>query len=355
MTAKKRDRKIRFKCPTLKETAMYHYLKLEIFIPKTHIVRLASALREADAGHIGNYDSCLSVSPVESSWRPLEGTKPYRGTQGKVCTAPEIKAEVTIRSSQLDEVLDVIRSVHPYEEPVVNVLPLFGTMQESEKVLVLCGDRWHPAEVVEKGLASFPEQGYEFEIVKDAKDILTPDMLSRYRNIMICKSNEIDSGNAKPWFEEGVTEVTPAHFVKFAEEGGNLTVIHSGAAFFKNAVAPDPRFTAPNEAYMKMTGCEFLSHPLRCSVTYKVTDRKHPLTQGVEDFTERDEHYQVDFFAEDARILMKSYSADGKIMPAVWERKVGTGHLVVILPGHTLRVWQNVNFQRLVCNALNYK
>ena len=53
-------------------------LKLEIFIPETHLGALKAVLREVDAGHIGNYDCCLSYSQVMSTWRPLAGTDPYR-------------------------------------------------------------------------------------------------------------------------------------------------------------------------------------------------------------------------------------------------------------------------------------
>ena len=45
------------------------------------------------------------------------------------------------------------------------------------KILVLCDDKWHPAEVVEKGMAFLTEEGFELDFVKDAKDILTPEML----------------------------------------------------------------------------------------------------------------------------------------------------------------------------------
>ena len=34
--------------------------KLEIFIPETHLKALQKALQDVDAGHIGNYDSCMS-------------------------------------------------------------------------------------------------------------------------------------------------------------------------------------------------------------------------------------------------------------------------------------------------------
>jgi len=51
----------------------FKYCKLEIFIPETHLPALQKTLQEVDAGHIGNYDSCMSSSEVIGYWRPLEG------------------------------------------------------------------------------------------------------------------------------------------------------------------------------------------------------------------------------------------------------------------------------------------
>lgn len=105
----------------------FAYCKLEIFIPETHLAALQEALQEADAGHIGRYDCCLSYAPVTGCWRPLAGTSPYRGEPGALCTAPELKVEVTCRTAQVEETLAAIRRVHPYEEPVINVIPLYRT------------------------------------------------------------------------------------------------------------------------------------------------------------------------------------------------------------------------------------
>lgn len=105
----------------------FAFLKLEIFIPESHFPSLQKALQAVDAGHIGQYDSCLSYSRVTGTWRALEGTHPYLGTIGNICEAEELKAEVTIRSENLQKTLAAIRAVHPYEEPVINVLPLLAT------------------------------------------------------------------------------------------------------------------------------------------------------------------------------------------------------------------------------------
>ena len=103
------------------------YCKLEIFIPETHLAALHKTLRALDAGHIGNYDSCMSYSRVIGTWRPLNGTHPYSGIEGEISSEPEIKAEVTCRVEDIDEIIAAVKAIHPYEEPVINAIPLLRT------------------------------------------------------------------------------------------------------------------------------------------------------------------------------------------------------------------------------------
>ena len=103
------------------------YCKLEIFIPETHLAALQKTLRELDAGHIGNYDACMSYSHVIGTWRPLKGTKPYIGNEGTISEEEEIKAEVTCKVSDVDSIIAAVKKIHPYEEPVINVIPLIRT------------------------------------------------------------------------------------------------------------------------------------------------------------------------------------------------------------------------------------
>ncbi len=103
------------------------YCKIEIFIPETHFAILRDVLRSVDAGHIGNYDSCLSYSKVTGCWRPLEGSSPYIGEEKAISTEPELKVEVTCLRKNIDMTLDAIKKIHPYEVPVINVIPLYRT------------------------------------------------------------------------------------------------------------------------------------------------------------------------------------------------------------------------------------
>ena len=101
-------------------------LKLEIFIPESHLPVLRSALQSVGAGRLGNYDSCLAYSKVTGSWRPLLGSHPYLGAEEEVSEAEEIKVEVNIAAEDLDKTLSAIYEVHPYEEPLVNVIPILN-------------------------------------------------------------------------------------------------------------------------------------------------------------------------------------------------------------------------------------
>lgn len=103
------------------------YCKMEVFIPESHLAALQNALQDVDAGHIGNYDSCLSYSEVTGCWRPLLGSTPYIGNENTISSERELKVEFICLRENVDLTIRAIKKVHPYEVPVINVLPLYRT------------------------------------------------------------------------------------------------------------------------------------------------------------------------------------------------------------------------------------
>ena len=83
----------------------FEFCKLEIFLPESHLEAVQQALWSVDAGHIGEYDRCLSWSRVNSCWRPLEGADPFEGIPGELSQEQELKIEVCCRAGQLAETL----------------------------------------------------------------------------------------------------------------------------------------------------------------------------------------------------------------------------------------------------------
>jgi hypothetical protein len=99
-------------------------VKLEIFVPQDHAMQLAEALSEIGVGVIGNYDHCVALTAVRGFFRPREGANPFEGKVGEINEVAEYKLEVNCKRELVGEALKVIKRVHPYEEPLVNVIPL---------------------------------------------------------------------------------------------------------------------------------------------------------------------------------------------------------------------------------------
>ena len=101
-------------------------IKLEIFIPCSHLDALREALHSAGAGMMGNYDNVMGYSPVKGFFRPLPGACPYDGEIGVLTETDELKVEVCCETEALAKTVTAIRAVHPYEVPVINAISLLS-------------------------------------------------------------------------------------------------------------------------------------------------------------------------------------------------------------------------------------
>ena len=104
--------------------------KIEVYLPAEHLEALQVALSAAKAGIVGNYDNVFATSQVTGSWRPLEGANPFQGEAGKMEIAPEIKLEVNCKKEYVSAALQAIRAAHPYEEPLIRVIPIMNQFFE---------------------------------------------------------------------------------------------------------------------------------------------------------------------------------------------------------------------------------
>ncbi len=100
------------------------FLKLEVYVPKTHTMQLLAALDNAGAGHIGDYDSCSFITSGTGRFRPLEGSDPFIGNIGEVEVVEEDKIEVVCPKDKMDDILEAMRQAHPYEEIAYFIIPI---------------------------------------------------------------------------------------------------------------------------------------------------------------------------------------------------------------------------------------
>jgi hypothetical protein len=106
-------------------------VKLEIFVPQEHALKIRDELAKIGVGRIGNYDHCMAMYPVQGSFRPLAGATPFEGKVGEISEGTEYKMEINCRLELVNEAIKVIKSVHPYEEPLINIIPLANHLFEN--------------------------------------------------------------------------------------------------------------------------------------------------------------------------------------------------------------------------------
>lgn len=99
-------------------------VKLVVFTPVDYVQQVVDALSEAGAGHIGNYSHCTFQSPGQGTFKPLEGTNPFIGTQDKIEHVDEMKIETIVRESDLQDVIEAMTEAHPYEEVAYDIVSL---------------------------------------------------------------------------------------------------------------------------------------------------------------------------------------------------------------------------------------
>ncbi len=102
------------------ETSLF---SLIVYVPLSHADHVRSALAEAGAGKIGDYDSCSFSVRGTGRFRPLKGADPAIGTVGKMTEVEEERIEVVIpKDVDIAKVVEKLKAVHPYEEPAIQVI-----------------------------------------------------------------------------------------------------------------------------------------------------------------------------------------------------------------------------------------
>lgn len=103
--------------------------KICFFVPVGHAEQVKTAMFAAGAGKIGDYDSCCWQVLGEGQFRPLEGSQPYLGQQGKVEKVQEYKVEMVCERQYMKAVIAALKESHPYEEPAYDIHALVDPSQ----------------------------------------------------------------------------------------------------------------------------------------------------------------------------------------------------------------------------------
>jgi len=98
--------------------------KLAVYVPSLHVEEVRAAILGAGAGHIGRYQDCSFMSKGIGSFRPLPGSQPFIGQEGRLEEVEEFRLETIVPHSRLERVVERMRETHPYEEIAYDLYPL---------------------------------------------------------------------------------------------------------------------------------------------------------------------------------------------------------------------------------------
>lgn len=93
-------------------------------VPPLHLDAVLQALGDAGAGTIGHYTHCAFTSIGTGRFRPDAAATPAVGEKQVLNTVDEVRIETWCDQEKVAQVCAALRTAHPYEEPVIYLIPL---------------------------------------------------------------------------------------------------------------------------------------------------------------------------------------------------------------------------------------
>lgn len=94
------------------------------FVPPAHVQAVLDALGAAGAGVVGEYSECAFVSAGRGRFRASDRARPVFGERAALNEIEETRIETSVERGRARAVIAALRAAHPYEEPVISIIPL---------------------------------------------------------------------------------------------------------------------------------------------------------------------------------------------------------------------------------------
>ena len=105
---------------------MFDIKKVKIFvtIPTENTNDVRDAICKTNAGIIGNYTHCTYSVAGVGTFKPNNNENPHIGSANNLEFVSEDKLEIICNVEDVKETIKGLRSVHPYDEPGIDIVPL---------------------------------------------------------------------------------------------------------------------------------------------------------------------------------------------------------------------------------------
>ncbi len=143
------------------------------------------------------------------------------------------------------------------------------------------------------------------------------------------------------YHEKEIDDFSVHALINFAEKGGGVLVLHSAMASFKNS-----------SKYKDFVGGRFREHGKIEEINVFPANIEHPVLEGIDSFSVRDELYIHDYDIENT--ILMTVNNKGREEPALWVKKFGLGRICYFAPGHCANVWFNSEVKEIIRNSLDW-
>ncbi len=99
-------------------------LKLIYYVPESHLESTKTAIFNAGAGGIGNYEHCAWQVLGTGQFKPVKGANPFIGERDRLEQVPEWRVETIVPNAKARAVAQALQLAHPYEEPAFEFMQI---------------------------------------------------------------------------------------------------------------------------------------------------------------------------------------------------------------------------------------
>ena len=101
-------------------------LMIIVGTPAEAVDRVLDAIAQAGGGMIGHYSHCAFVTSGQGRFKPDSTANPHKGDIGQINAVDEMQIQSFCSRATAKAIVQAIRAAHPYEEPVIYLLPLLS-------------------------------------------------------------------------------------------------------------------------------------------------------------------------------------------------------------------------------------
>lgn len=101
-------------------------IQIVVSVPEEHLDAVLEAIASAGGGIVGNYTHCSFTIGGTGRFKPNDAANPAVGDRQVINTVEECRIETIVERDRAQAVVTALRAAHPYEEPLIYLLPLLS-------------------------------------------------------------------------------------------------------------------------------------------------------------------------------------------------------------------------------------